>query len=97
MSLVGPRPLLMEYLPLYNSYQRRRHAVRPGITGWAQVNGRNLVAWEDRFQMDIWYVENQNLWLDLKILYMTLARVINRDGISAEGEATMKVFKGTPE
>lgn len=97
MSLVGPRPLLMQYLPLYNSYQRRRHAVRPGITGWAQVNGRNLVAWEDRFKMDVWYVENHSLWLDLKILYLTLARVIRREGVSADGEATMRVFKGTPD
>ncbi len=97
MSLVGPRPLLMQYLPLYNSSQRRRHEVRPGITGWAQVNGRNAVAWEERFKMDVWYVENRTLWLDFKILYMTLIRVIRREGISAKGEATVSVFKGTRE
>jgi lipopolysaccharide/colanic/teichoic acid biosynthesis glycosyltransferase len=97
MSLVGPRPLLMQYLPLYNPYQRRRHDVRPGITGWAQVNGRNTIGWEDRFQLDVWYVENRNLWLDLKILFLTVVRVLQRKGISADGEATMSVFKGTPE
>jgi lipopolysaccharide/colanic/teichoic acid biosynthesis glycosyltransferase len=97
MSLVGPRPLLMQYLPLYNSGQRRRHEVRPGITGWAQVNGRNTVAWEERFKMDVWYVENRSLWLDLKILSLTVIRVIRRDGISAKGEATVSVFKGTRE
>jgi lipopolysaccharide/colanic/teichoic acid biosynthesis glycosyltransferase len=97
MSLVGPRPLLVQYLPLYNSSQRRRHEVRPGITGWAQVNGRNAVTWEERFSMDVWYVENRNLWLDFKIMYLTVIRVINRDGISAEGEATMSIFKGTRE
>jgi lipopolysaccharide/colanic/teichoic acid biosynthesis glycosyltransferase len=97
MSLVGPRPLLMQYLPLYNPFQHRRHDVRPGITGWAQVNGRNAIGWEERFQMDVWYVENRNLWLDLKILFLTVVRVIQRKGISADGEATMSVFKGTPE
>src|SRR5258708_1974177 len=97
MSLVGPRPLLMQYLPLYNSSQRRRHEVRPGITGWAQVNARNAVAWEERFKMDVWYVENRTLWLDFKNLYMTLIRVIRREGISAKGEATVSVFKGTRE
>jgi lipopolysaccharide/colanic/teichoic acid biosynthesis glycosyltransferase len=97
MSLVGPRPLLMQYLPLYNASQRRRHEVRPGITGWAQVNGRNAVAWEERFKMDVWYVENKTLWLDFKILYLTVIRVIGRNGISAQGEATVSAFKGTRE
>lgn len=97
MSLVGPRPLLMQYLPLYTASQRRRHEVRPGITGWAQVNGRNAVAWEERFKMDVWYVENRSLWLDFKILYLTVIRVIMRDGISAKGEATVSVFRGTRE
>jgi lipopolysaccharide/colanic/teichoic acid biosynthesis glycosyltransferase len=97
MSLVGPRPLLMQYLPLYNSSQRRRHEVRPGITGWAQVNGRNALAWEERFKLDVWYVESRTLWLDFKIMYMTLIRVVRRDGISAKGEATVSVFKGSGE
>jgi lipopolysaccharide/colanic/teichoic acid biosynthesis glycosyltransferase len=97
MSLVGPRPLLMQYLPLYNLSQRRRHEVRPGITGWAQVNGRNAIGWEERFQMDVWYVDHRSLWLDFRILFLTVVRVIQRDGISAKGEATMGVFKGTPE
>jgi lipopolysaccharide/colanic/teichoic acid biosynthesis glycosyltransferase len=97
MSLVGPRPLLMQYLPLYNPYQRRRHEVRPGITGWAQVHGRNSIGWEKRFQMDVWYVENRSLWVDLKILFLTVVRVAQRKGISANGEATMSPFKGTPE
>lgn len=95
MSLVGPRPLLMEYLPLYSAEQARRHEVRPGITGWAQVNGRNALSWEEKFQFDVWYVENQSLWLDLKILWMTLKKVIVRDGISAAGEATMPRFTGS--
>jgi lipopolysaccharide/colanic/teichoic acid biosynthesis glycosyltransferase len=95
MSLVGPRPLLMEYLPLYNERQARRHEVRPGITGWAQVNGRNAIAWEEKFELDVWYVDNSSLWLDLKILWLTVLRVLVRDGISAAGEATMTKFKGT--
>lgn len=95
MSLVGPRPLLMEYLPLYTPKQARRHAVRPGITGWAQVNGRNAISWEDKFKLDVWYVENQSLWLDLKILWLTVKKVLLRDGISAEGEATMPKFRGS--
>lgn len=95
MSLVGPRPLLMEYLPLYNDRQKRRHEVRPGITGWAQVNGRNAISWEEKFELDVWYVENQSLWLDLKILFLTLKKVLMRDGISAEGEATMPKFTGS--
>lgn len=94
MSLVGPRPLLMEYLPLYNDRQKRRHEVRPGITGWAQINGRNAISWEEKFELDVWYVENQSFWLDLKILLLTLKKVLMRDGISAEGEATMPKFKG---
>ncbi|WP_269500243.1 sugar transferase [Castellaniella sp. S9] len=97
MSLVGPRPLLMEYLPLYSPEQARRHEVRPGITGWAQVNGRNAISWEEKFALDVWYVDNHNLWLDMKILYMTLRKVLVRDGISAEGEATMPKFKGDKE
>ncbi len=94
MSLVGPRPLLMEYLPLYNEEQRRRHLVRPGITGWAQVNGRNAISWDEKFALDIWYVENQSLLLDLKILLMTISRVLRRSGISQEGQATMSKFRG---
>lgn len=95
MSLVGPRPLLMEYLPLYNERQNRRHDVRPGVTGWAQINGRNAISWEEKFELDVWYVENQSFWLDLKILYLTLKKVLMRDGISAEGEATMPKFTGS--
>ena len=95
MSLVGPRPLLMEYLPLYSTEQYRRHQVRPGITGWAQVNGRNSISWEDKFRLDVWYVDNQSLWLDLKILFLTIKKVFVREGISGEGEATMSRFTGT--
>lgn len=95
MSLVGPRPLLMEYLPLYTPEQFRRHELRPGITGWAQVNGRNAISWEDKFRLDVWYVDNRSLWLDLRIILMTLQRVVVRDGISAEGEATMPRFEGS--
>jgi len=94
MSLVGPRPLLMEYLPLYNDEQRRRHEVRPGITGWAQVNGRNSLSWDERFKLDVWYVDHQSFWLDLKILFLTVKKVLVRDGISAEGEVTMSKFTG---
>jgi lipopolysaccharide/colanic/teichoic acid biosynthesis glycosyltransferase len=94
MSLVGPRPLLMEYLSLYSPRQARRHEVRPGVTGWAQVNGRNLLSWEERFALDVWYVENQSMLLDLKILWRTVVRVITREGISARGEATMPRFTG---
>lgn len=96
MSLVGPRPLLMEYLPRYSPEQARRHEVRPGITGWAQVNGRNALSWEDKFKLDVWYVDHQSLWLDIKILWMTVKKVIVREGISAEGEATMSQFTGNP-
>jgi lipopolysaccharide/colanic/teichoic acid biosynthesis glycosyltransferase len=94
MSLVGPRPLLTEYLPLYTQEQSRRHEVRPGITGWAQVNGRNLLSWDERFKLDVWYVDNHSLWLDIKIFFMTIQKVLKREGISAKGEATMPKFKG---
>ena len=94
MSLVGPRPLLMEYLPLYSPEQARRHAVRPGITGWAQVNGRNALSWDQKFALDVWYVENRSLWLDIKILWLTVKKVVVREGISAAGEATMHKFEG---
>ena len=94
MSLVGPRPLLMEYLSLYSNEQARRHEVRPGITGWAQVNGRNAVSWEDKFAFDVWYVDNRTIWLDLRIIWMTIKKVLIREGISAEGEATMAKFEG---
>jgi sugar transferase EpsL len=94
MSLVGPRPLLMQYLPLYDDEQIRRHEVRPGITGWAQINGRNNLSWPKKFELDVWYVDNQSFWLDIKILFITLYKVIKREGISAEGEATMKPFTG---
>lgn len=94
MSLVGPRPLLMEYLPLYNDEQARRHDVRPGITGYAQINGRNAIGWDERFVLDTWYVDNQSLWLDIQILFKTVKKVIVKDGISAEGEATMSKFMG---
>jgi len=95
MSLVGPRPLLMEYLPLYSKEQARRHEARPGVTGWAQVNGRNAISWDDKFALDVWYVDNQSLWLDIKILFMTVKKVLIRDGISADGEATMSKFTGS--
>ncbi len=95
MSLVGPRPLLMEYLPLYSERQRRRHEVRPGLTGWAQINGRNALSWEDKFELDVWYVENRNLGLDVKIMWLTVAYVLKREGISAAGEATMTKFTGS--
>ena len=95
MSLVGPRPLLMEYLPLYSEEQYRRHEVRPGVTGWAQVNGRNAISWEDKFRLDVWYVDNRSLWLDLKILFLTVKKVLVRDGISGEGEVTMSKFNGS--
>jgi lipopolysaccharide/colanic/teichoic acid biosynthesis glycosyltransferase len=95
MSLVGPRPLLMEYISLYNTEQARRHEVKPGITGWAQVNGRNAISWEDKFKFDVWYVDNRSFWLDVKILLLTIKKVLYRDGISAEGEATMTRFTGS--
>ena len=94
MSLVGPRPLLMDYLPLYSPEQSRRHEVKPGITGWAQVNGRNAISWEEKFQLDVWYVDHQSFWLDQKILFLTVKRVFQRSGISAYGEMTMPRFTG---
>ena len=94
MSLVGPRPLLVEYLPLYNDRQMRRHEVLPGITGWAQVNGRNSISWDEKFDLDVWYVDNQSIWLDVKILWLTVKKVIMRDGINQDGQATAEYFKG---
>lgn len=94
MSLIGPRPLLIQYLPLYNDFQKRRHEVRPGITGWAQVNGRNAISWKQKFEYDIWYVDNLNWRLDVKILFLTIKKVFVREGISQEGQATMEYFKG---
>lgn len=94
MALIGPRPLLIQYLPLYNEKQKRRHDVRPGITGWAQVNGRNAISWKQKFEYDVWYVENVSLFLDLKILIMTIKKVFVREGISSETSATMEAFKG---
>ncbi len=95
MSLVGPRPLLVEYLPLYSPEQARRHEVRPGVTGWAQINGRNALSWNEKFKLDVWYVDNQSFWLDLKILLMTVKKVFVREGISAAGEVTMPRFTGS--
>ena len=95
MSLVGPRPLLLDYLPLYNAEQMQRHHVRPGITGWAQVNGRNSLSWEDRFALDIWYVQNQAFWLDAKLMLLTVLKVLRREGISGAGEVTMARFTGS--
>ncbi len=94
MSLVGPRPLLPEYLPLYSPRQARRHLVRPGLTGWAQVNGRNAISWEEKFEFDVWYVAHQSFWLDMSILWRTVGRVLGRRGIAAQGEATIAAFKG---
>ncbi len=95
MSLVGPRPLLVEYLPLYSPEQAKRHNVKPGITGWAQVNGRNAVSWEKKFELDTWYVANQSFWLDIKILFLTVKKVFAQSDINAEGEATMSKFTGS--
>ncbi len=94
MSLVGPRPLLMEYLPLYSPEQFRRHESRPGVTGWAQVNGRNALSWDEKFKLDVWYIDNKTFWLDLKIIFLTLKKVFIREGISADGEVTMSKFTG---
>lgn len=96
MSVIGPRPLLVEYIPRYNEHQHRRHEVRPGLSGWAQVNGRNTVSWEDKFDMDVHYVDNYSLAMDVKILFMTVLNVLKREGISSETSATMEVFMGTP-
>ena len=97
MSLVGPRPLLTQYLPLYNSDQARRHDVRPGLTGWAQVNGRNALTWEEKFRLDTWYVDHVSFGLDMRILWRTLRAVVSRDGVSADGDETMPVFEGSPD
>lgn len=94
MSLVGPRPLLMQYLDRYTLEQARRHEMRPGITGWAQVNGRNAITWEEKFKLDVWYVDNWSLWLDIKIIFMTIWKIIKREGISQPGQATMEEFRG---
>lgn len=95
MSLVGPRPLLMDYLPLYSAEQFRRHEVRPGITGWAQINGRNAISWDQKFALDVWYVDHQSFWLDLKIILLTIRKVLKRENIAAAGEATMFKFTGS--
>lgn len=95
MSLVGPRPLLMDYLPLYSPQEFRRHEVRPGVTGWAQVNGRNALSWQQKFELDVWYVDNRSFWLDMRILWKTVIKVLKREGISAQGEATMERFRGS--
>lgn len=97
ISLVGPRPLLMEYLPLYTKKQARRHEVKPGITGWAQVNGRNAISWEEKFDLDVWYVDHQSFWLDIKILYMTVLKVFKSEGINQDGQATIEKFNGSGE
>ncbi|MFZ6041301.1 sugar transferase [Vibrio natriegens] len=94
MSLVGPRPLLMQYLPLYSKEQARRHDVRPGVTGWAQINGRNAISWEDKFKLDVWYVDNRSFWLDIKILFLTVKKVFVKEGISADGHVTIEPFTG---
>jgi sugar transferase EpsL len=94
MSLVGPRPLLMEYLERYTPEQARRHEVRPGITGWAQINGRNAITWEEKFKLDVWYVDNQSFWLDVKILFITIWKIFRREGINQEGQATMEKYLG---
>lgn len=94
MSLVGPRPLLMQYLDRYTPEQARRHEVKPGITGWAQVNGRNALTWEEKFKLDVWYVDNQSVWLDIKIIFMTIWKILKREGINQQGQATMEEFMG---
>ena len=97
MSLVDPRPLLVEYLPLYSTEQARRHHVKPGITGWAQINGRNAISWQQKFEFDVWYVDHQSLWLDIKILFLTVKKVFTKADINADGEATMTKFTGDPD
>jgi len=94
MSIIGPRPLLIEYLPLYNDEQKKRHLVKPGITGWAQVNGRNGISWEDKFKLDVWYVENISFWLDMKIIFLTIYKIFKKEGITSENSATMEKFIG---
>jgi lipopolysaccharide/colanic/teichoic acid biosynthesis glycosyltransferase len=94
MSLVGPRPLLLEYLPLYDQKQIRRHEVKPGVTGWAQINGRNTISWQEKFDFDVWYVDHHTFWLDLKIIFLTIKKVFLRQGITGTGEVTMSKFKG---
>lgn len=94
MSLIGPRPLLIQYLSLYNDRQKRRHEVRPGITGWAQVNGRNTISWEQKFEYDVWYVDNLNLWLDIKIIWLTIIKVFKSESINQQGQSTVEYFKG---
>ena len=95
MSLVGPRPLLMQYLERYSPEQARRHEVKPGITGWAQINGRNAITWEEKFQLDVWYVDNRSFWLDVKIIFMTILKILKREGINQQGQATMEEFQGS--
>lgn len=95
MSLVGPRPLLIEYLPLYSQDQTRRHEIRPGVTGWAQVNGRNAISWEKKFELDVWYVDNRSFWLDVRILWLTIIKVFFREGVSQDGHVTMEKFRGS--
>lgn len=95
MSIVGPRPLLVQYLSLYTAEQRRRHLLKPGITGWAQVNGRNAISWEEKFKLDVWYVDNQSFWLDMKIIWLTIRKVLVRESINQDGQATMEPFKGS--
>ena len=95
MSFIGPRPLLMQYMPLYSPEQSRRHDVKPGFSGWAQINGRNAISWEEKFRLDVWYVDHQSFWLDLRIFWLTIWKVIHREGISAAGQATMAPFTGT--
>lgn len=97
MSLVGPRPLLMQYLPLYSREQARRHNVRPGVTGWAQINGRNAISWEKKFELDVWYVDNRSLWLDIKILFLTVKKVLVKEGISSDGHVTIEPFTGSSQ
>ncbi|MCG9584127.1 sugar transferase [Vibrio tubiashii] len=94
MSLVGPRPLLMQYLPLYNEQQARRHEEKPGVTGWAQINGRNAISWDDKFKLDVWYVDNRTFWLDIKIIFLTIKKVFVKEGISADDHVTIEPFKG---
>jgi lipopolysaccharide/colanic/teichoic acid biosynthesis glycosyltransferase len=94
MSLVGPRPLLMQYLPLYNEEQARRHEAKPGVTGWAQINGRNAISWDDKFKLDVWYVDNRTFWLDIKIIFLTIKKVFVKEGISADDHVTIEPFKG---